>query len=87
MAGEQGAGGNGKENVQAFTYPTARRKNIPPAGLAAHGRIAERAPERYAYNPHLPSVLRFDADGKVDRYAELLEKARRESLTQLQRFP
>ncbi len=55
MAGDQGAGGSGtdsgKDNVQAFTYPTARRKHIPPDGLAAHGRIAERPPERYAYNP------------------------------------
>ena len=39
-----------------------KRKHIPPAGLAAQGKVQEVAKTRYAYDPHLPPVLRFDAD-------------------------
>ena len=39
-----------------------KRKHIPPAGLAAQGRVQEVPKTRYAYDPHLPPVLRFDDD-------------------------
>ena len=38
-----------------------KRKNIPPAGLAAQGKVKEAPKARYAYDPHLPPVLRFDS--------------------------
>ena len=31
----------------------AKRKNIPPAGLAARGKILAEAKVKYSYNPHL----------------------------------
>ena len=58
-----------------------KRKNIPPAGLAAQGKIHEAPRIRYEYNPHLPPVLRFDGTGESDRLPELLEAARTRALT------
>ncbi len=46
-----------------------KRKHIPPAGLAAQGRVQETPKIRYAYDPHLPPVLRFDAAGEKRRPA------------------
>ena len=43
--------------ISSIKYP-AKRKNIPPAGLEAQGRIQEAPKLRYEYNPHLPPVLR-----------------------------
>jgi adenine-specific DNA-methyltransferase len=59
-----------------YRYPEAMRKNIPPAGLAAQGRVRETPRHRFEYNPHLPPVLRFDPTGQPDRQPELLETAR-----------
>jgi adenine-specific DNA-methyltransferase len=58
-----------------------KRKNIPPAGLAAQGRVKETPKARYAYDPHLPPVLRFDSSGKEDGLPSLLETARQRPLT------
>ncbi len=58
-----------------------KRKNIPPAGLAAQGRVSEVPKTRYAYDPHLPPVLRFDSAGKEDALPELLQTARKRPLT------
>ena len=58
-----------------------KRKNIPPAGLAAQGRVQEVPKARYSYDPHLPPVLRFDPTGTEDRLPELLEAARERPLT------
>ena len=44
----------------------AKRKNIPPAGLAASGEIKEAPKLQFAYNPHLPPKLRSDPTGKAD---------------------
>ena len=51
---------SGKNDAEILDYrhDRARRKNNPPAGLAAQGRIAERPTERYAYNPHRQSEAR-----------------------------
>jgi len=73
-----------KENqakVEDYRHEDAKRKNIPPAGLAARGRTPKVAEQKYFYNPHLPPVLRFDDSGKADRYPELLEIARQRPLT------
>jgi adenine-specific DNA-methyltransferase len=58
-----------------------KRKNIPPAGLAAQGHVKEVPKTRYFYDPHLPPVLRFDATGQPDKLPELLETARQRALT------
>ena len=59
----------------------AKRKNNPPAGLAAQGVVQEAPRIPYAYNPHLPPVLRFDATGAADKLPELLATARKRALT------
>ncbi len=64
-----------------YRHDEAKRKNIPPAGLAAQGRVRETPKIRYAYDPHLPPVLRFDATGGADRLPELLAAARVRPLT------
>ena len=58
-----------------------KRKHIPPAGLAAQGKVQEVAKTRYAYDPHLPPVLRFDESGTADRLPTLIETAVHRPLT------
>jgi hypothetical protein len=67
----------GKLSVKDYRHRTARRKNIPPAGLAAQGEIREKPKIQYFYNPHLLPALRFDQTGGPDKLPELLETARR----------
>ena len=70
------------EKITATKYP-AKRKNLPPAGLEAQGRIQEAPKVRYEYNPHLPPALRsaVDAPG-ADALPELLQTARQRALTE-----
>lgn len=58
----------------------AKRKNNPPAGLAAQGKMSEVPKVPYTYNPHLPPVLRFDETGSADTLPELLQTARKREL-------
>lgn len=58
----------------------SKRKNNPLAGLAAQNRVAEPPKITYAYNPHLPPVLRFDATGGADRIQDLLALAQQRPL-------
>jgi adenine-specific DNA-methyltransferase len=66
--------------VQEYRHD-ATRKNNPPAGLAAQGRVAEAGRLSYRYDPHLPPVLRADPDAEADRLPPLLQKAVDEGLT------
>jgi adenine-specific DNA-methyltransferase len=67
--------------VTSIKY-SAKRKNIPPAGLEAQGVLKEAPRIRYEYNPHLPTVLRSAADATgVDRLPELLATARQRALS------
>ncbi|HOW75716.1 MAG TPA: site-specific DNA-methyltransferase [Candidatus Competibacteraceae bacterium] len=59
----------------------AKRTNIPPAGLAAQGKLEESRRIRYAYDPHRPPVLRFDNSGAADQWPELLTTAQQRALT------
>ncbi len=59
----------------------AKRKNLPPAGLAASGEIKETPKLQFAYNPHLPPMLRADPTGKADALPELLREATIRKLT------
>lgn len=67
-------------SVLDYRHDTTR-KNNPPAGLAAQGRVREVPKVEYAYNPHLPPVLRSDPDGNADKLPELLQTARTRQLT------
>ena len=67
--------------VQAIHH-RAKRKNIPPAGLEAQGRVEETPKVRLAYNPHLPPVLRVSSDpAAADRLPQLLATARERALS------
>ena len=68
-------------DIKDYRHDTAKRKNNPPAGLASQGMLRETPKQEYAYNPHLPPVLRFDESGEADRLPELLEKSREQPLT------
>jgi adenine-specific DNA-methyltransferase len=65
--------------VQSYRH-AAKRKNIPPAGLASQGKLREAPKMQYEYNPHLPPVLRFDASGASDKLPDLLQTARTRAL-------
>jgi len=71
----------GEEQVVDLRFPEAKRKNIPPAGLEARGKVIREKQLAYAYNPHLPPVLRFDPTGAADKLPELLEEAGKRPLT------
>ena len=62
---------------------SAKRKNIPPAGLEAQGEVRETPTFRYDYNPHLPPTLRSAPDaGATDALPELLHEATRRPLSE-----
>ena len=74
-------GDRDKAGVAAITY-AAKRKNIPPAGLEAHGVVREKPKVRHEFNPHLPPALRFSPDAAAaDRLPELLAAARERPLS------
>ena len=68
-------------DIQDYRHDTATRKNNPPAGIAARGKINEPPTVEYAHNPHLPPTLRFDGNGDADRLPELLQKAQQGALS------
>lgn len=73
--------GNLGDAISSIKYP-AKRKNIPPAGLEAQGRIQEAPRVRYEYNPHLPPQLRSATDATAaDKLPELLAIARQRALS------
>ena len=59
----------------------AKRKNNPPAKIAAEGVVPAIPKAQYDYNPHLPPVLRFDTTGESDALPELLQAAQQRPLT------
>ena len=64
--------------IASIKHP-AKRKNLPPSGLEAHGVIQDTPRLRYEYNPHLPPALRSapeatEAD-KPKRESDLLVKS------------
>jgi hypothetical protein len=69
------------DSVVDLRHPEATRKNVPPAGIEARGKVVRRQRAQYAYNPYLPPVLRFDADGKADALPELIEQSGKRPLT------
>ena len=67
--------------VTSIRYP-AKRKNIPLAGIEAQGVVRETPAVQYAFNPHLPPVLRSSPEpATTDQLPELLTAARQRALT------
>jgi adenine-specific DNA-methyltransferase len=78
----EGPDAPGTEQAVQTTRHRAKRKNIPPAGLEAQGRVEEAPKLRFEYNPHLPPVLRFaDDPAAADRLPQLLVTARERALS------
>lgn len=67
--------------VDDYRHKGAKRKNNPPAKIAAEGTVPAIPKARYYYNPHLSPTLRFDSTGRADQLAELVAKATHETLT------
>ena len=53
----------------------ATRKNNPPTKIAAEGTVPVIPKAQYAYDPHLPPVLRFDQTGQADAFETRLSAA------------
>jgi adenine-specific DNA-methyltransferase len=68
-------------NVEDYRHSGAKRKNNPPAKIAAEGTVPVMPKIEYSYSPRRPPVLRFDTSGKADKLPELLEKATKGPLT------
>jgi adenine-specific DNA-methyltransferase len=71
----------GETQVQDYRHESEKRKNLPPAKIAAEGVIPAVPKVRYEYNPHLSPMLRFDQHGQADELPELLVKAKHRALT------
>lgn len=69
-------------DIRDYRYTEEKRKNIPPAGLAAQGVMESAPKQRFYYDPHLPPVLAFDKSGNLDKLPLLLEKAKSEPLSE-----
>ncbi len=72
---------NPNREVKDYRHDSSKRKNNPPAGIAGQGRTPETPKQEYAYNPHLPPILRSDPNGDVDELHDLLQKAQHQTLT------
>lgn len=73
-----------EETVKSLRYP-AKRKNIPPAGLAAHGVVKDVPAMQRAFNPHLAPNLKSPPDAHAvdrlyDRVQWIIEESRGRSL-------
>jgi len=74
-------GGKKRETeVEDYRHDEAKRKNNPPAKIAAEGVVPIVPKARYAYHPRRPPVLQFDPEGKPDKLPELLAEARKRPL-------
>lgn len=71
-----------KETMADYRHDEAKRKNNPPAKIAAEGAVPPLPKIEYAYSPRLPPILRFDQTGAPDKLPELLEQARERKLTE-----
>jgi len=66
---------NNSTGITNFRHTDAKRKNNPPAKIAAEGTVPAIPKARYRYSPRLDPKLRFDPVAKADRILELIAKA------------
>lgn len=65
-----------------YAHKGETRKNNPTALLAGQAKVPKAERVKYAYDPHLPPVLRFDSTGSEDKLPELIAKATRGPLSE-----
>jgi adenine-specific DNA-methyltransferase len=68
-------------SVEDYRHSGAKRKNNPPAKIAAEGVVPAMPKIEYSYSPRRPPVLRFDPTSKADQLPDLLQKATKGPLT------
>ncbi len=73
---------NGNGPAKAYRHKGEKRRNIPPAAIAAEGKVPAAPKLNYSYSPRLDPILRFDPTGAPNKLPDLLEKAKREPLTE-----
>jgi adenine-specific DNA-methyltransferase len=78
--GKDGGAAGGGEIASDYRFPN-KRKNNPPATLAAEGTVPAVPKAKYEYSPRLPPILRFDPNGKPDALPDLLAESTRRKLT------
>jgi adenine-specific DNA-methyltransferase len=71
----------GLDKVADYRFDRAKRKNNPPAKIAAEGTVPLMPKITYEYSPRLAPVLRFDPTGGPDKLPELLAEAQLRALT------
>jgi adenine-specific DNA-methyltransferase len=71
----------GLDKVTDYRFNKAKRKNNPPAKIAAEGTVPLLAKIPYEYSPRLAPSLRFDPTGAPDKLPDLLAEAQRRALT------
>lgn len=71
----------GLDKVTDYRFDKAKRKNNPPAKIAAEGTVPLMAKIQYAYSPRLAPELRFDPAGAADKLPELIQAAQKRLLT------
>jgi adenine-specific DNA-methyltransferase len=71
----------GLDKVTDYRFEKAKRKNNPPAKIAAEGTVPLLPKIPYQYSPRLAPKLQFDPTGAPDKLPELLREAQRRPLT------
>jgi len=56
-----------KKEIRDYRHAEAKRKNNPPAKIAAEGVVPLLPKAKYAYSPRLSPALRFDPTGLPDK--------------------
>ena len=71
-----------KVTTADYRHGDEKRKNIPPAKIAAEGKVPKAETVRYQYSEHLRPALRFDRSGRPDAFPGLIAKAGKQPLTE-----
>lgn len=67
--------------VEDYRHKSAKRKNNPPAKIAAEGVVPPIPNIEYSYSPRRPPTLCFDRSGEADTLPDLLAEATQRPLT------
>src|SRR6266849_9192488 len=65
-----------------YRHTGEKRTNIPPATIAAEGKVPRVPKVRYHYSPHLSPTLQCYPSGRADKLPMLLADAGRRPLTE-----
>ena len=70
-----------EKEIQDYRHLAAKRKNNPPAKIAAEGVVPLLPRAKYVYSPRLSPILRFDPTGLPDKITDLVHEAQSRLLT------